>query len=51
MGRIVISDGVQRRTIPVEGVFGDIEIDLAGEEHTVVVPPGVGVERRETRDG
>ena len=47
MGHIVIRDGVHRRTIPVTGVDGDIEIDLGGENHTVVVPPEVSVERRD----
>ena len=46
MGRIVISDGVQRRTIRIEELSGEVEFDLAGAENTIVVPPSVQVERR-----
>lgn len=45
MGRIVITDGVTRRTVPAQGLSGEIEIDLSGREKTVRVPESVRVER------
>lgn len=46
MGRIILRDGAVKRTIPVDGIAGDIEIDLT-DEPNVTVPPEVEVHRGE----
>lgn len=46
MRRIILHDGAVKRTIPVDGIARDIEIDLTGEP-SVTVPPGVEVHRGE----
>ena len=45
--RVVIRDGSLKRAIPVDANVGEIEIDLRGEEHTVVVPDDVTIRRRD----
>jgi hypothetical protein len=52
VGRIVIRDGLQRRTVPTSDVVGEltIRVDLSGGERTVVLPADVRVER-EGSDG
>lgn len=47
MGRVVIADGLQRRTVPATDVVGEltIRVDLSGDDRTVVLPADVRVER------
>ncbi|MFB6100935.1 MAG: hypothetical protein ABEJ73_00030 [Haloplanus sp.] len=48
MSHVRIKDTHLNRTIPVESAVGTIEIDLTGDEHTIVLPADapVTVERR-----
>jgi hypothetical protein len=48
MSHLCIKSDRLNRTIPVDGEFGTIEIDLSGETPTVVLPADapVAVERR-----
>ena len=46
MGRIIIRDRPLKREVPTNALRGEIEIDLTGDEPTVVVPETVTVERR-----
>lgn len=46
MGRIIIRDRPLKREVPTNALRGEIEIDLTGDEPTVVVPEAIGVERR-----
>jgi hypothetical protein len=38
VSHVCIKDDRLRRTVPVESTVGTIEIDLSGEENTVVLP-------------
>ncbi|WP_199243727.1 hypothetical protein [Haloplanus salinarum] len=38
MSHVCIKDDRLHRTVPVESTVGTIEIDLSGEENTVVLP-------------
>ncbi|GAB6860081.1 hypothetical protein ACFR97_02455 [Haloplanus litoreus] len=43
MSHVTIKDDRLNRTVPVESAVGTIEIDLSGEEHTIVVPADASV--------
>lgn len=47
MGSIRIRDDIHCRTVPVRELDGDIDVDLTGEETTVLLPFEMTVERRE----
>jgi hypothetical protein len=44
MSHVRITDDRLKRTVPVESTVGTIEIDLSGEENTVVLPADASVE-------
>lgn len=48
MGRIIIRDDPLKRDFTTRTLAGEIEIDLTGDEPTVIVPEEATVERRST---
>jgi len=43
MSHVSIKDNRLNRTVPVESTVGTIEIDLSGEENTIVLPADASV--------
>ena len=43
VSRIRIKDGRMNRIVPVDSTIGTIEIDLSGDEATIVLPSDVPV--------